>query len=155
MEDFTEPQFYPERLDEPRKVKGKIIMTGAYCDMFGEWVSKEWIEAVLKVIRETPLNSYVLLTKNPDRYHEFDLPGNVYAGTTVEEPSVLPKAEKLLDLGVKTLLSIEPVLGSFEGVDLSRWDIVVVGYMIGRPRTLEDKLNLRSVRHENLYIITR
>ena len=86
---------------------------------------------------------------------EFDLPDNIYAGTTVEEPSRLFIGEKLLSLNRKTLLSIEPIMGSFDGVDLSRWDIIVVGYMIGRPVTLRDKINMRSVKHDKLFKIVR
>jgi len=155
MQDFTAPQFYPKRIDEPRSVRDKIIMTVAYGDLFGEWVPAEWIESVLKVIRETPRNTYVLLTKNPERYDEFDLPANVYAGTTVEDQSKMFRAHELLKLKNKKLLSIEPIMGDFTGVDFSPYDAIVAGYMIGRPITVTDKQNMKSINSDKLYKIVR
>jgi DNA repair photolyase len=54
-------------------------------DLFGEWVPRELIKAVLKKISKSPAK-FLLLTKNPGRYLEFvdALPRNAMLGCTVE-----------------------------------------------------------------------
>ena len=55
----------------------------------------------------------------------------------------------------KLLVSIEPVMGNFSGIDLSMFDWVVAGYMIGRKKTKADRENMRSIAHHNKYVIYR
>ena len=53
-------------------------------DLWGEWVPNEWIEEVLKVVKKCPQHTFQFLTKNPQRYLDFEpLPDNSWAGTTV------------------------------------------------------------------------
>jgi len=47
------------------------------------------------------------------------------------------------------MASIEPIKGSFEGLDLSQFELVVVGGMIGKGKTKEEWVN--SVKHKNIY----
>ncbi|RJQ07714.1 MAG: DUF5131 family protein [Bacillota bacterium] len=111
------PTFHPHRLDEPkRRRKPSVIFAVDMGDLFGEWVPVEWIEPVLQVIRETPRHHYLLLTKNPARYAEFELPPNAWAGTTVAGDD---DGRRLLDLADATWppdrrwVSYEPALGPF------------------------------------------
>jgi len=51
------PTFYPERLDDPGKVKKpSMIFTVSMGDMFGSWVDIAWIEKIIETI-----TSYLLL----------------------------------------------------------------------------------------------
>ncbi len=65
---------------------GDFVFVQDMTDLFGPWVSKVDIIAVLDVIRNTPEAKFLLLTKNPRRYLEFAkvLPANVVLGATVE-----------------------------------------------------------------------
>ena len=161
MERFTgqktiEPQFYPEKLSEPYEIKSpSTIFVCAFADLFGSWIPDEWIKAVIKTITETPRHTYVFLTKNPQRYREFEFPANVYLGITVEAPEYLHRAEALRDLPSRKLCSIEPVLGDFTGVDLSMFDWVVCGYMLGRKSTRQERAWMKSIVHMNKYQIIR
>ena len=161
MERFTgqktlDPTFYPEVLDEPKRIKQKkIIFVCAYADLFGSWVPAHWIEKVLQVIRETPQHTYVFLTKNPRRYAEFEYPDNVYCGVTIEDRDRMFRADELASLTVKKFCSIEPILGDFTGVDLSMFDCVVVGLMLNKKITKRDRENMKSVIHRNKYEIIR
>lgn len=155
IEDFTIPEFYPDVLNEPVKVKGKVIFVCAFADLFGDWVSAWWIEEVLKVIRETPLNTYVFLTKNPRRYAEFDLPDNCYAGVTIESKDKIWRAGLLLNLKVRKFCSIEPLLEDFSGVDLSMFDWVVAGYQLYKKRERKEREWMKTINHNNLFIIQR
>jgi len=154
--DYETPVFFPERLDEPKKVlTPQTIFVCAYADLFGAWVDREWITAVLETIKQTPQHTYVFLTKNPERYREFEYPENVYVGVTIENRECLHRAETIRDIKVKKFCSIEPCLGDFTGVDLSLFDWVVVGYRLYHKRTIEEKRWYNSVKHPNLYHIHR
>ncbi len=111
VRDF-EPTLVFTRIDDPRRLKTRPARVFV-CDMgdlFGAWVPKDWIEMVLKVIRETPNITYLTLTKNPSRYSEFaPLPDNCWAGATVTDGS----AKRIFNQKVAKVqwLSVEPMLG--------------------------------------------
>jgi protein gp37 len=86
-----EPAFKPEYLDRfqtVRKVKsGDKVFVGSSGDMWGEWVPKEWIHIFFhKAVRKRPDVIFQFLTKNPERYWEFDFSEfkNCWFGTTVD-----------------------------------------------------------------------
>ena len=82
-------------------------------------------------------------------------PENVYLGATIESPEKMFRAKTMEGLTNKLLASIEPVMGNFTGVDLSMFDWVVAGYMIGRKTTKRDRYNMRSITHHNKFQIYR
>ncbi len=49
-------------------------------DLFGHWVPKERINAVLSVMRQAHWHVFQTLTKYPIRMRDFDLPPNLWAG---------------------------------------------------------------------------
>ena len=154
--DYEQPQFFPEALSEPLKVrKPAVIFVCAFADLFGDWVPAEWIEQVIDVTREASQHTFVFITKNPKRYREFTYPDNVYLGITVESPDKMYRFEDIRDLPAKKFASIEPCLGDFSGINLSLFDWVVVGYQIYKKKTPKDKHNLKSVKHHNLHVIQR
>ena len=161
MERFTgqktlEPKFYPAVLEEPYQAKkGAKIFVCAFADLFGSWVPDAWILGVLNTIKGTPDKTYYFLTKNPQRYKEFQFTDNCYIGVTVEDRDRMFRADLIRDLPYKKLLSIEPILGNFDGVDLSMFDLVVAGYMLNQKTTKQDRANMKSVVHRNKYQIIR
>ncbi|MBW2109556.1 MAG: DUF5131 family protein [Deltaproteobacteria bacterium] len=88
-----EPRLWPERFDAPYQtaipessVSGsRNVLLGTMGDIFGDWVDKEHIEAVLDIVRETPQWNYILVTKYPKRYLEFTLSENCWAGIKVDK----------------------------------------------------------------------
>jgi protein gp37 len=109
-----EPTFYHERLDEPKGVKkpSKIFVSDMG-DLFGDWVPDYWIGNILEVIHECPQHTFLLLTKNPKRYLEFNFPDNAWPGTSIEDQ---PTADLRLPYLVKArakvrFVSYEPALG--------------------------------------------
>ncbi len=82
--DFS-PKFHPDRIEAPKHTKQDyLIFLGSNGDTWGDWVPKDWIEQVLQIIKETPQHTYLTLTKNPKRYHEFELPSNLWVGVTLD-----------------------------------------------------------------------
>lgn len=81
---FRHRYWHPERLTEPgRKKEPHGIFVGSMADVFGNWVFGKQIDAVLDVCRDTPQHTYFMLTKNPRRMLDFDLPDNVWAGCSL------------------------------------------------------------------------
>lgn len=105
------PTFYPDRLEEPLKVKKPSrIFVSDMGDLWGDWVPRGWIEAVLDTVRKCPQHTFLMLTKNPKRYQEFEIPDNAAIGTTVEDESKLWRVEDLLKTKAKVrFLSLEPL----------------------------------------------
>jgi DNA repair photolyase len=130
--------------------KGDLIFVSDMGDLFGSFVESSWIEKVLDRIAVFPEADFLLLTKNPIRYHEFinKMPKNVILGTTIETnidriikehlvskaplPTKRFEAMKNLEWDRK-MVSIEPIL-EFDLDILSSWIeniqpfLVYVGY---------------------------
>ncbi|MGM0437523.1 MAG: DUF5131 family protein [Bacillota bacterium] len=161
-----EPTFWENRLNEPKKVQsGRKIFTVSMGDLFGEWVSNEWIEKVLNVVRDCPQHTFQFLTKNPDRYLYFDYPDNVILGTTVTKAKEAFKISKLSKIkqyrGVKIFVSFEPLLedviqnsninniGYFNNID---W--VIIGAQTGdNPKQPKQEWVLNILSEANKYNI--
>ena len=132
--------FRPGRLSAPQNQKypeekaaewmgHKNVFTGSMADIFGKWVPAEWINAVLDSIRKSPQWNFLMLTKFPSRMSEFDLPDNVWAGTSVDCQARVANAEKAfakVKAKVKWL-SIEPMIEpvKFSSLEVFQW--VVLG----------------------------
>ncbi|MEM2351902.1 MAG: DUF5131 family protein [Thermoproteota archaeon] len=79
------PTLVPERLKQ-RLPEGRIIFVSDMGDMWGSWVSRDWIEKILRIVRSKPRSRFLFLTKNPARYLEFisEFGNNVILGATIE-----------------------------------------------------------------------
>jgi protein gp37 len=98
-------------------------------DIFGRWVPAEWIEAVLREIRNAPQWNFLCLTKFPKRMAEFEIPSNAWMGTTVDLQARVTAAEdgfKNIGASVKWL-SCEPLLESLRFKHLDRFNWIVIG----------------------------
>jgi len=106
------------------------------CDMFGEWISTEWIKAIFDECKAHPQHVYMFLTQNPERYVELGQAGllpegdNFWFGTTTSSE----ESKYFWSLNCNTFVSIEPILGEFGKLG-ERWmppNWVIVGPMNGR-----------------------
>jgi len=98
-------------------------------DLFGRWVPREWIDAVLTEVRAAPQWNFLFLTKFPIRMAEFDFPDNAWVGTTVDCQARVANAEKSfakVKAGVKWL-SIEPMLEPLRFQNLAAFQWAVIG----------------------------
>jgi protein gp37 len=98
-------------------------------DVLGQWVPAEWIEAVLQVIRSNKQWNFLCLTKFPQRAIEFDLPANLWMGTTVDSQARVENAERAfakIKSKVKWL-SCEPLLEPLKFKNLEVFNWIVIG----------------------------
>ena len=134
-----EPTFRPHRLTAPynthipkdRQNEPGIhnVFVCSMADLFGDWVKQEWIDAVLKKVKDTPQWNYIFLTKNPKRYIEIEWPDNALVGTTVDVQSRVAPAEEAfeqIDARIK-FLSCEPFLEELTFSNIGIFDWVLIG----------------------------
>jgi protein gp37 len=105
------------------------VFTGSMADVFGRWVPKEWIGAVLDEIRDAAHWNFLCLTKFPKRMAEFDIPTNAWVGTTVDLQARVAAAEEAfanISSAVRWL-SCEPLIEPLRFKHLDRFDWIVIG----------------------------
>jgi len=132
-----EPTFYPDRLDQPTKVKkpSKIFVCSV-SDLFAPWTRDKWREAVLRTIEECPVkHTFQLLTKQPQEIDKkYKFPDNVWVGATVNLQSEISKIEEMKKVKAKVkFISFEPLLGKIDA-DLSGIDWVIIGKLTGSKK---------------------
>jgi protein gp37 len=133
-----QPSLWPDRLAIPlyrhppkeadTDPSYRNVFVCSMADLFGQWVPAEWIEAVLGVSRKAKDWNFLMLTKFPQRYKEFDLPDNVWAGTSIDMQARVPNAERAMrECKAKIKwLSIEPLIEPIT-IDLSIFQWIVIG----------------------------
>jgi protein gp37 len=152
---WNDPHLFPSRLNEPMGLKRSYtIYAGSMCDLFGKWIDKEWLDRIMEVVWLTEGHRYMFLTKNPERYHEFIFPANVWLGTTVESLPGLHRLDELKSYNnaqVHKFVSVEPLLSTFKGIDFNGIDLVIVGGMTGPGAIVPQEDWIKSIDHSNIY----
>ena len=150
---FNELQFFPERLEEPLKHKTPAtIFVGSMCDIFDRNAPLRWVEEIINIINMCPQHTFMLLTKRPADYTSFNWPPNCILGVTIE--AYKSKQDRLLCLSKvpgRKFLSIEPILGDFSGVDLSPFELVIVGADSTPWAPIPNREWIDSIRHPNIH----
>lgn len=150
---------HPEDLDEPKKWrKPHNIFICSMGDLFHEDVPFEFVDKVMKTIRETPWHRYQILTKRAERMEEYFLshsvPSNAWLGVTVEVQRTLSRIDNLRHLPASVrFLSCEPLLEDLGHMDLEGVDWIIVGGESGtqaRPMKEEWVLNIKRQAEEQV-----
>ena len=134
-----EPTFRSQALNAPQltgvpkqsaeDTRYRNVFTCSMADLFGQWVPRDWIEAVMLAMRGAPQWNFLCLTKFPHRLTELTIPDNAWVGTTVDMQARIAHAEKAfanVNCKVKWL-SVEPMIEPlrFNNIGLFNW--VVIG----------------------------
>lgn len=129
---------HPNVLDEPKKYKSpKIIFVNSMSDLFHEDISVSFLKKVFKVMNETPLHIYQVLTKRAERLEEiaseFTWTDNIWMGVSVEDDKVIDRINHLKKTPARIkFLSLEPLLGPLPKLNLKGINWVIVGGESGR-----------------------
>lgn len=123
------------RMREPKK-----IFVGSMTDIFGDWVPDWMLFALFDTARDTPRQTFQLLTKRLERAVEVigswlrhvglgQLPANIWLGTSAEDQATYDeRIVWLLRALAKTkFLSLEPLLGPINLGDIKEVDWVIIG----------------------------
>ncbi len=136
------PRLWPEKFDSPHNTPvpennasgNRNVLLGSTGDLFGNWVESEHIETILGIVRDTPQWNYILLTKNPKRYLEFELPVNCWAGVKIDVQKEIKPAIKIfknLRASLK-FVSCDPMVVWLLFPTLACFDWMIIG---PRPKT--------------------
>ena len=133
-----EPTFHPERQYEPSlRRKPVTIFMGSMTDLFGPWAPDEWIWTVLQEVVSCRRHVFLLLTKYPERYKEFNpWPSNCWLGASATNGTTWWAGQHHLsrveweDGKRRSFISLEPLLGpvvSMEGCPAPPVQWLIVG----------------------------
>lgn len=132
--------------------KPQTIFVNSMSDLFHENVPLEYILQVFHVMRRAHWHRFQVLTKRASRLAELSpkigWPENVWMGVSVENSNYVERIDDLRTTGARVkFLSLEPLLGPLENLDLAKIDWVIVGGESGhrsRPMNPEWVTNIRD-----------
>lgn len=112
--------------------RGRLIFVNSMSDLFHEDVPTEFIQLVFGVMRRTPQHTYQILTKRSERLKDLssqlEWPSNVWMGVSVENSDYLYRIDHLrATRAAIRFLSLEPLLGPLDRLDLSSIHWVIAG----------------------------
>lgn len=124
---------HPDVLELPlRWRQPRTIFVNSMSDLFHKDVPTEFILQIFDIFSRTPQHRFQVLTKRSDRLmqinHRVRWPENVWMGVTVESAEYSFRIDHLrqTDAAVK-FLSLEPLLGPLDNLNLDGIDWVIVG----------------------------
>lgn len=139
--------------------QGRLIFVNSMSDLFHDDVPDAFIKDVFRVMGETPQHTYQLLTKRPERARKLNKKlawhRNVWLGASVESAPYTDRIDDLrkTDAAIK-FLSLEPLLGPLDGLELDGVNWVIAGGESGpgaRPmnpdwvRSIRDQCNRADI----------
>lgn len=125
--------------------KPQIIFVNSMSDLFHKDVPVEFILKVFEVMKQAHWHHFQVLTKRSERLLELSeiLPWmpNIWMGVSVENDDYVYRIDHLTQTKAHTkFLSLEPLIGPIENINLQKIDWVIVGGESGpgcRPIRLE------------------
>ena len=123
----------PHMLELPlRWKKPQTIFVNSMSDLFHSDVPLEYIEQVFDVMKRASWHRFQVLTKRAERLEQLspflEWTPNIWMGVSVESKKYLSRIDNLRRTGAKTkFLSLEPLLGPLDEIDLASIDWVIVG----------------------------
>jgi protein gp37 len=139
-------------LDVPRRwLKSRMIFVNSMSDLFQDAVPESFIAEVWQVMAATPQHTYQILTKRPERMalatRSLPLLPNVWLGASVENAAYFERLDHLRSTRAAVrFVSLEPLLGSVAGVDLTSVDWAIVGGESGPGARPMDPEWVREIR---------
>lgn len=128
-----EVALHPEVLGQPAHWrKPRHVFVNSMSDLFHQAVPTEYIQAVFKVMNETPQHKFQVLTKRPSRVRRLNLKvnwtPNIWLGVSIESERWTDRLLYLKETDAEVkFLSLEPLLGPLPSLDLNGIDWVIVG----------------------------
>jgi protein gp37 len=144
---------HPDSLEEPLRLKKpQMIFVNSMSDLFHKNVPAEFIQQVFEVMRQAHWHTFQILTKRAHRLLEMDpqieWPENVWMGVSVENQDYAFRIDLLRQTHARVkFLSLEPLLGPLEDLNLNGIDWVIVGGESGpraRPLAYEWVASIRD-----------
>jgi protein gp37 len=112
--------------------KPRLVFVNSMSDLFHKDTPEDFIFRVFDVMRRASWHVFQVLTKRSDRLRKLsrriDWPDNLWMGVSVERADYTFRIDDLRSSGAKVrFLSLEPLLGPLDGLDLDGIHWVIVG----------------------------
>lgn len=126
-------RMHPEVLSEPYSWRNpRTVFVNSMSDLFHENMPFDFIEKVFKVMNENPIHTFQVLTKRAEILSQYSdrlkWTKNIWMGVTVENQDNISRIDFLRKVKANVrFLSIEPLLGRIENLNLENIDWVIVG----------------------------
>lgn len=136
----------PHMLERPLSwKKPQTIFVNSMSDLFHKKVPLDYIQRVFDVMKRAHWHRFQVLTKRADRLEQLapslDWAPNIWMGVSVESQEYVWRIDHLRNTKARTkFLSLEPLLGPLDELDLTGIDWAIVGGESGfraRPMPLE------------------
>ncbi|KHL96796.1 phage protein Gp37/Gp68 [Paenibacillus sp. IHB B 3415] len=124
---------HPDLIELPLSwKKPRRIFVNSMSDLFHKDVPLEFIQQVFAVMEKASWHTFQILTKRSERLMELapylPWPPNVWLGVSVENKKVIQRIEHLRNTpAIVKFLSIEPLIGPLENLNLEGIQWVIVG----------------------------
>jgi protein gp37 len=138
IEDFSKPQFFPERLEQLNSKKSKNIFMDSMSDI-ADWEDK-WVADTIDVMEANPQHNYLFLSKRPQLVYEYWPQfgaSNIWCGATGTDHHTVNEAIHYFDdiWAHNNFLSIEPLLNEVKlPFGLGNIDWVIIGAETGNRK---------------------
>jgi protein gp37 len=122
----------PHMLELPlRWKKPQTIFVNSMSDLFHKNVPLQYIHEVFDVMKRANWHRFQVLTKRADRLEQLapflEWTPNIWMGVSVESQDYVSRIDHLRNTGAQTkFLSLEPLLGPLENLDLDGIDWAIV-----------------------------
>jgi protein gp37 len=134
---------------------GRMIFVNSMSDLFHDKIPLNYIQSVFDVMQQTPQHTYQVLTKRAENLErlapKLPWPDNVWMGVSIENAEYAWRISHLRRVPAAVrFLSLEPLLGPLDELDLDRIDWAIAGGESGpgaRPMMIEW---VRSIRDQCL-----
>jgi protein gp37 len=109
-----------------------MVFVNSMSDLFHEGIPIQFIQSVFDVMNQCQHHTFQVLTKRAERLSEvfplLDWTPNIWMGVTVENNKHLDRIKNLRKVPAAIrFLSLEPLLGPLDHLDLSEIDWVITG----------------------------
>ena len=134
---------------------GRMIFVNSMSDLFHDDVPLEFLKQVFEVMQDNPQHTFQVLTKRAENLEKkakyLPWPSNIWMGVSVEDSDYIWRIDHLRYTPAATkFLSLEPLLGPLENLDLNGVDWTIAGGESGpgsRPLSIDW---VRSIRDQCL-----
>lgn len=112
--------------------KPQTIFVNSMSDLFHKNIPIEYIQEVFNVMKRAHWHRFQVLTKRAERLEQLspvlDWAPNIWMGVSVESEKYVSRIDNLRRTGAKIkFLSLEPLLGPLQDLDLTNIDWAIVG----------------------------
>lgn len=130
--------------------KPRRIFVNSMSDLFHEYATHGFLNAVFETMMWADWHTYQILTKRPFRMAEYsnifadhfdrDIPNHIWCGTSIEDQDVLHRIDALRSVACTVrFISFEPLLGPLGKLDLAGIHWCIIGGESGTGHRLVKK----------------